>query len=391
VQLLVPEHRAAQSRMIGSIGRNSPLRVTHLIPQIGIGGSELQLCRLIRESSPDRAAHRVLYYSDSLDSEGLRVYERAGILVEKVDRRGGPAFFIPRLIGAVRGGSPDVLHCWLVSAALWGRLAGVVARVPDIILSFRSSVIDEAPTLRVARVLDGRRVRYLANTGAVADSLQRRLGVPRARITVIPNGLDPREYAGPGERDGLLRQNGCPPDTHIVLSVGRLTAAKNYEMLLRIATRFRNLDKVHFFIAGHGELEHYIKALAERLAVSDRVHFLGLRRDIPALMASADVFCYTSRFEGFPNALLEAMASGLPIVTTRFTGVEEIIDQNRTGLVVPQDDDAAAFDALQRLRTEPGTARSVGEAARLKATRSFSTTTMVNATLDYYEQARRRG
>src|SRR5206468_35244 len=149
-----------------------------------------------------------------------------------------------------------------------------------------------------------------------------------------------REYAVPGDRTALLRLHGCPIDARVVLSVGRLTAAKNYEMLFRIAERCRGANQAHFFIAGHGELEQELKTMAARMSVLDRVHFLGLRRDVPALLASADVFCYTSRFEGFPNALLEAMAAGLPIFTTRFTGVEEIIEDGATGLIVPQDDDA---------------------------------------------------
>jgi glycosyltransferase involved in cell wall biosynthesis len=365
--------------------------VTHLIQQIGIGGTELQLCRLIRGSSPARAVHRVLYYSDSRDTEGIRVFAQAGIAMERIDRRGGPALFVPRLARAIARETPDILHCWLVGAALWGRLAGRLAHVPGIILSFRSSVIDEAPALRVARLLDGRSIRYLANNTSVADSLVHGLGVPKSRITIIFNGLDVEDYAVVGDRAALLRPHGCPANARVVLSVGRLTVAKNFEMLMRVARRARASGEIHFFIAGHGELDAELKAAAESLGVSDRVHFLGLRRDIPALMASADVFCYTSRFEGFPNALLEAMASGRPIVTTRFAGVEGIIDHDRTGLIVQQDDDAAAFEALRRLLSDPDAAAAMGAAARRRAEQSFSTASMVNATLDYYERGARRG
>ena len=371
--------------------RASPVRVTHVIPHIGIGGAELQLCRLIQQSSPDRAVHRVLYYGDSLDDEGFRVFGRAGVTPERVDRRGGPALFLARLTRAVAAGRPDVLHCWLVSAALWGRLAGRAARVPDILLSFRSAVIDEARALRAARLIDGRRVQYLVNTNAVADALVADVGVSRARITVIHNGLDVHEYAVPGDRDGLLRLHGCPADARVVLSVGRLTEAKNYGMLFRIAARCKGANTAHFFIAGHGELEQELKTMAARMSVLDRVHFLGLRRDIPALLASADLFCYTTRFEGFPNALLEAMASGRAIVTTRFKGVEEIIEDGATALIVPQDDDGAAFAALQRLLTEPNIAVALGAAAREKAAAAFSNERMVEACLDCYERVTSRG
>jgi glycosyltransferase involved in cell wall biosynthesis len=311
--------------------------------------------------------------------------------MQRVDRRGGVPFFMARLIRAIAAGRPDVLHCWLVSAALWGRMAGRLVRVPDIVLSFRSSVIDEVPALRVARRFDGRSVRYLANNTSVADSLVCRVGVPRSRITVIFNGLDVEDYAAAGDRAGLLRSIGCPADARIVLTVGRLTVAKNFGMLMRVAQRFRESELIHFLIVGHGELEADLKSEAARLGVTDRVHFLGLRRDVPALMAAADVFCYTSTFEGFPNALLEAMAASRPIVTTRFTGVEQVVEDGTSALVVPQDDDAAAFAAVRRLLANPAESASLGAAARRRAETSFSTARMVESTLAYYEGRAGRG
>ena len=364
----------------------SRLHVTHVIPQIGIGGTELQLSRLIALSPEDRASHNVLYYSDSLDHDGFRVYRDAGIDLERV-RRGRfttPAF-VARLAGTIRRRHPDILHCWLDSAMLLGRWCGFMAGVRRIVLSIRNTEIELVPWLRLSHALGGRSVHYVVNSRAVAASVATQLGVREAGITVIPNGIEWNHSGGTLSRDSLLREHGCPPDTRMVLTVGRLTAIKNYPMLLRLASRCRGRLPVHFFVAGHGEDEGGLRALAARLGVDDIVHFLGLRRDVPALLAAADLFCYPTRYEGFPNALLEALAAGRPIVTTRFAGWDEVVEDGRTALVVDVDDDAAAFAALARLLADPGLARDLGAAARRDAETRFGMQRMVDATLAYYE------
>jgi glycosyltransferase involved in cell wall biosynthesis len=363
----------------------SPLRVTHVIPQIGIGGAELQLARLIALTPADRARHDVLYYSDSLDEEGYRVYREAGIDIARV-RRGRVATpaFIGRLAMEIRRRRPDILHCWLETAAIWGRWGGFFARVPRVVLSMRTTGLELPRALRLSHRIGGHGVHYLANSRAVARVVASCVGLPPSEIRVIPNGIDLGAPASTLTRAALLGEHRCPPDTRIVLSVGRLTEAKNYPMLLRVAVRCRERLPVHFFIAGHGEDETALRALASRLGVEGIVHFLGLRHDVPALLAAADLFCYTSIFEGFPNALLEALAAARPIVTTRFAGTDEIVEDGRTALVVGQDDDAAAFEAVARLMADPDLAARLGGAARRDAETRFEMRRMVDATLAYY-------
>jgi len=361
-------------------------RVTHLIPQIGIGGAEMQLCRLVSLAPKQRAIQDVLYYSDSLDQDGFRVYRDAGINFDRVERgKIGPHSFLRRLAGEIGRRKPDILHCWLASGALWGRWGGILAGVPRIVLSFRSTRVDLATLLRISRWADGRRVHYLVNSNAVAAAVATRIGVRRPRITIIPNGIDLDRPQTAFSREALLREHGCPPGTRIALTVGRLTDAKNYPMLLRIAARCRGRLPVHFFVAGHGEREGELRALAARLGLEDVVHFLGLRHDVQALLRAADVFCYTSRYEGFPNALLESMAAECPIITTRFIGHEDLIEAGRTALAVAQDDDAGAFDALTLLINDAEMARALAAAARRAAETRFSLARMVEATLGYYE------
>ena len=367
--------------------QRSPFRVTHVIPEIGIGGAETQLAHLIARTPPHRASHRVLYYGDSHDEEGLRLYARSGIRLERVARsRALPALFLWRLAKALREDRPDVVHCWLPGGAFWGRWAARLAGARHIVLSIRSSTVAFVGLLQASRLADDRRIHYLVNSGAAADMVVSTIGAPRDRVTVIPNGIDLDNRTPPHPRESLLKAVGAPPDARIVLTVGRLTEVKNYPMLLRLAARGRDRLPVRYFVVGHGELEASLKALARVLGVEDLVCFLGLRMDVPALLGAADLFCYTSRSEGMPNALLEAMAASRPIVSTRFAGAEDLIEAGRTGLLVEQDDDQGAFEAVRALLQDPAAAARLGEAARRSVAQRFGMDRMVEATLSYYER-----
>jgi len=364
-----------------------PLRITHLMPQIGVGGAELQLCRLVSATPAGRATHRVIYYGDSLDNAAYRIFRESGVDLLRVPRqRWRFVRFFRALTDTIAKGEPDILHCWMITAALWGRWAGAVAGIRRIVVSFRSTSVEFAPLLRLSCRAGGRGVFYLANTGAVADAVSGQAGVPRSRIAVIPNGVEPPVQRTPEARAALLSEYRCPAQTRIVTMVGRLTDAKNYPMLFRLAVRCHGLLPVHFFIVGHGEEESRLLELAERMQLLDTVHFLGLRLDIPRILSATDIFCYTSRFEGFPNALLEAMAAGLPIVTTDFAGVEELVQDGISAHVVAQDDDAAAFRALSELISDPLAAAHLAEAARATTEARFSIGQMVENTLQYYER-----
>jgi glycosyltransferase involved in cell wall biosynthesis len=365
----------------------SPFRVTHVVPEIGIGGAETQLAHLISRTPPQRASHRVLYYSDSHDEEGLRLYARSGIRLERVARsRALPALFLWRLAKALREDRPDVVHCWLPGGAFWGRWAATLAGARRIVLSIRSSTVERVGLLQVSRLADDRRIHYLVNSSAAADTVVSTIGAPRDRVTIIPNGIEFDHRTPPLPRESLLKLVGGPADAKIVLTVGRLTEIKNYPMLLRLAALGRDRLPVRYFVAGHGELEASLKALSGALGVEDLVCFLGLRMDVPALLAAADLFCYTSRSEGMPNALLEAMAAARPIVSTRFAGVEDLIEAGRTGLLVGQDDDQGAFEAVRGLIQDPAASARLGAAARQSVAHRFGMDRMVEATLSYYER-----
>lgn len=369
----------------GTPGR--PIRVIHIVPQIGIGGAEVQLCEFASRADPKEVVSHVLYFNDSRDDEGYRMYARAGVSLERVPRNyRRPIRFLRNMAAAIREYRPEIVHCWLWGATTWGRLAAKIAGVRHIIVAFRSA---EVPYPRITRLMDSwtrRNVVHMANSRACADTVAGVLGVAPERFYVIYNGVDTNRSHVNGDRTELCRQLGIPETDLIVLKVGRLTPAKNYPMLLRVAQRCKGNLPVQFVIAGHGELESELSDMAADLGVDDIVHFLGLRTDTPQLMRSADVFCYTSWYEGFPNALLEAMTAGLPIITTDFGAEDELIENGRSGRIVPRDDDAAAFGVLQEYVNDSTLRREMGASAQAVAIEKFSMDAMVSNTVSFYRR-----
>ncbi len=363
-----------------------PIRIVHVMPQIAIGGAQLQLQALIVHSDPAEMHHEVLYYSDSKDQECLRAYRESNISFARVPRHKlRPLRFVRDLGRAIREQRPDIVHCWLYSGVVWGRFGAMAAGVRRIIVAHRGTGLLRVGILRWIERLTGHRVRYLANSRACACVVAEQIGVPAEAFDVVYNGIDFERYRIPSDRDGLLRELSIPDDQKLVLSVGRLTEAKDYPMLLRAARRCRGRVPARFLIAGHGELETELRGLAHELGVTDIVHFLGLRRDIPRLLRSCDLFCMTSSREGFPNALLEAMAAGRPVVTTDFPGADEVVRRGVDGVMVRSGDDASLSDALAEMLGAPERAAAMGEHAAVRARETFSMEAMVRNTWQCYQ------
>jgi len=368
-----------------------PIRVVHVIAQIGVGGAEKQLRELVVHSNADLVNHQVLYYSDSLDTEEFKFYNEAGISLARVPRdKHHPFRFLRDLAAAIRHRRPDIVHCWLTGASFWGRLAALRAGVRRIVVAFRAAEVEQALALRTLEWLTKQRVCHLANSRGCANSVAKTLRLPPERFRVIPNGIDIRRFSPRDDRDQLLRELGLSNDHKLVVSVGRLTAAKNYPMLLRIAQRSKGRLPVRFLIVGHGERETELRAMANDLGVTDIVYFLGLRHDVARILKAADIFCFCSLREGFPNALLEAMATGLPIVTTCFAGADELIEDGANGRLIRMNDDAVGYDAIKAYLDDPSLAQRMANNARRTAGERFSMERMVNSTTALYAELLRQ-
>lgn len=364
------------------------MKVLHIIEQLGIGGAEKQLYELIIQSDPSILTHEVIYYNHSLDNEAFKLYDRAGIRYQKIPKnRKRPIRFLNQLSGAIRRLNPDIVHCWLAGAALWGRLAAIRAGQKRIIVGYRGGCLRYPLIFRVLEWLTHNRVFHLSNSWACANMTAAKVGLDPACFEVIYNGVDLAKYQISIDKKRFRAELGIPDNVSLITMVGRLTEAKNYPMLLRTARRCREKNLgAHFVIVGHGEKEAELKVIAESLGVRERVHFLGLRTDVPEILAVSDIFCYTSNWEGFPNALLEAMASGLPVITTDFDGAKELVAGPDVGTVVPRNDVEAAVTAIERYLEDPAQTQTIGQNAQRFVQSTFSISRMVKRTIQFYQR-----
>lgn len=189
-------------------------------------------------------------------------------------------------------------------------------------------------------------------------------GVRSEKIMVIPNGIAIPE-PGDGTRQRTREELRLAEDTTLILTAGRMTRQKAHTYLLQAAPSVlaRHPNTV-FALAGAGELRSELEAEAAALGIASAVRFLGIRQDMPHLLAAADIFALPSRWEGLPMVLLEAMGAGLAVVATSVEGVEDVIQDGENGLLVPSEDALALSGALLRLLDEPALRSRLALAAR---------------------------
>ena len=267
----------------------------------------------------------------------------------------------------------------LVLARLFGcRARGVVAR--------RVSFPIRPPVLG--------RVKYAWGVDrviAVSEAIRRvllRQGLHPARVVVVHSGIDAGRFAS-GRREparaGLLRAGAFPADALLVGTVGHLAAHKGIDRFLEAAALLaRSTPRARFVVVGRGGEEEALRALAARLGLGDRVLFAGFRDDLPDLYAAFDLFALASiSGEGSPAVLKEAMAAGVPVVSTSLDGVEEIIEDSRHGLLTPPGDAEAMARALDRLSSDAPLRERLADAGRRRAA-GFSIERMVEKTETVY-------
>jgi len=214
----------------------------------------------------------------------------------------------------------------------------------------------------------------VANSSAARAHLERE-GIAPGRIQVIANGVTVERFTPvPGVRP--VRR---------ILTVANLRKEKAHEVLLSAAALLApSHPDLSFVIAGDGPRAGELQAMAERLGLRDRVRFLGHVEDVPTLLGSADAFVLPSISEAFPNAAIEAMAAGLPVVASAVGGLLDLVDHGRTGLLVPPSDPAALAAAIASLEADPERAARLGAAAREDVAQRYSFDRMVRSFEDLY-------
>lgn len=368
--------------------------VLHLIPSFHQGGSEkqaLQLVRLLAEESSLGVRLACLDDGGTLrgDVEGLDLGPIPSFPLTSFYNR-NMFFQLRRFVSHLKRERIDIVQTHDFYSNIFGMLGARLAGVPVRIAAKRETGMRSRTQLFAERRAFGLAGAIVANSKKVAGYLAA-AGVAGRKLHLIYNGIDVQKYdlkiAACAEN---LASFGLPVGKkyRFVTIVANLRSrVKNHEMFLRAAAKIAEAhDDAGFIVAGEGELAEEMKAVAERLKISDRTFFTGRCDRVPELLGLSEICVLTSDSEGFSNSLIEYMAAANPVVATDVGGAAEAIVNGETGWVVESGDADALGRKVIELLSDKTVARSMGEKGRLRVSEMFSTATQLEKTLSLYDE-----
>lgn len=342
------------------------MRVVMLLQDLEFGGTQRQTLDLAVRM--DRKSFDVRLWMLRGGDDMAHLAREAGIPMTWLtrSRKVGPNAVV-ELWRRLRTSNVDVLFLLTVVPNIWGRLIGRACRVPAIVGTCRGG---GSPYRQHEKLLWPLADHIICNSGALKEHLMGRCGVPESRVTVILNGVDVSLFHPPA-REGHR-------DEKVVLCIARLVPDKDHETLLGAFEMLaKRCPEARLLVVGNGELRGRLERMAERSPAAGRVRFLPGCSDVGTLLCRSSMLVLSSRREGLPNVVLEAMACGLPVVATAVGGLPEIVEHGRTGFLVPPRDPAALAAAMARLLDDPRIRTAFGDEGRKLVLSRYSLQTMV--------------
>jgi glycosyltransferase involved in cell wall biosynthesis len=361
-------------------------RVLVVIGSLDVGGAEMHLLQVLPALAArgfEIAVHTLTgrgALADRFEASGIRVVAPPGSGAGP--RAGGFAGRVARAVLAglslawfLRAWKPEIVHFFLPEAYLVGAPIALVASDACRVVS-RRSLNDyqlKWPLLaRLEHALHGRMDALLANNQAAIDQLAAE-GAPRVRLHLIRNGIDLARFSDSAPRARTRASIGAPDGTIVFICVANLIGYKGHADLIDSLAAGQNLPAWELWCVGRDDgIGRELAARAESAGIGTRIRWLGARADVPDLLAAADVGVLASHEEGFPNAVVEAMAAGLPVVATKVGGMPEAIVDEVTGILVPPRDVTALGAALGSLASDPDLRARMGDAGRARIAANFT-------------------
>lgn len=357
------------------------MRLEYVISAMGVGGAERVVVDLLEDAVRRNDELGLLADPGSLDA----LIADLGILRAPLPTERSPAAVLSGAIAAARFArrfAPELVHAHNVRVTGLARFGIQLARPgrrPPLLSTFHG--VPPAEAGNAAWVL-----RLADHVVCVSDGLRDQLeqsGMPPERLSVIPNGVPEARPLTAERRRQLDAELNLTEEAPVVAIVGRLVAQKAHERFLRAASLVaRRVPDTLFLVVGDGPRRSELETLASDLELESRTRFTGLRDDARDLIARSSMVVFSSIWEGLSIVALEALAAGVPVVSTEVAGTSEILSDG-AGLITPHDDSALA-DAIIDLLSKPAKQKKMGERGRQLHQERFSTTRMAQSYRELY-------
>jgi glycosyltransferase involved in cell wall biosynthesis len=337
---------------LNPVGVNSHPCILFVLTGLGLGGAEMQVLEVAKRLH--RRGWPISIVSMTTAQPLARHFVEAGMEVEFLDMKQGvpDPMGLLRLALLLRRRRPMVVHSHMVHANLLSRVVRLLVQVPVVVCTAHSMIEGARWREWAYRLTDRLATLTTAISKAAVERYVRVGAVPRKRLRFLPNGVDIQRFHPDRVSRSAKRAELGLGDCFTWLAVGRFVPAKNYALMLQSFASLEN-PGTKLIIAGDGPLRPQLESLARQLGISNRVDFLGARNDVTELLNAADAYVMSSDWEGMPMVLLEASASGLPIVATNVGGNAEVVRHGITGLLVPPQQKDALASAMTTMMSLP--------------------------------------
>lgn len=395
---------------------NRKVAVMQVIDNLDIGGAQEVLCTLVKHLAAHNCRPIVCTFKDGPLRQDI---ERSGVYVEVLTGRHYSVMALPlfvidmvriwrALAKLVKKHKVDVVQTHLLGSldflilllryttplrvVLWTfhitNFELTASQLPKYRWMLGPKKLSHRLLYRLtSRLVDG----FIAVSGDVKKAMLEIIGPIGDKVTVICNGVDTQKYRQTVDKRFVRNHLGLAADTRLIALVATLKEQKGHRYLIEALTSIvPQHPDVHVLFIGDGPLRGELQLQVERLHLDGHIHFLGSRRDVPELLAASDLFVLPSLWEGLAMALLEAMATGLPVVASEVSGTVQVITPSESGILVPPGDTQPLAQAIEQLLNDSMLAQTMGVAAKRRVEEKFSAQKQADEHLALYRRFLRR-
>lgn len=363
------------------------IKVLHVIKSLGRGGAETLLPETLKLHTKQEFDFHYIYFLPWKD-QMVESIKQAGGKVTCMSANNNAVLMLKvnALVRYIREHQIDVVHAHLPWAGVVARLAGKIAKVPVLYTEHnkqeRYHFLTRFMNLRTMNLLTG----VIAVSRDVEESIRKYKPNLKAPLQTILNGVNTEHFApGTFSRDQVLQELGIPATSKVIGTIAVFRFQKRLDVWISIAKKIlETKPETHFIIVGDGPLAGELKAKVKQLNLEKHIHFPGLKTEVRPYLAAFNIYMMTSIFEGLPIALLEAMSSGCPVITTNAGGIKEVIVEKEHGLLCDVDQPEALAGMAASLLGDDAAVARLGSGARNRVKQSFSLASMVYELEEFY-------